>query len=85
MRKIACITLDTEADFLDPTGRIRLFEDDALFNRYVNIIKKYDVKVTAFLVTSLIAKHGNSYHRMQEQIPVEFAIHSHMHNMQNPC
>ncbi len=85
MRKIACITLDTEADFLDPTGRIRLFEDDALFNRYVNIIKKYDAKVTAFLVTSLIAKHGDSYHRLQEQIPVEFAIHSHVHNMHNPC
>ncbi len=85
MRKIACITLDTEADFLDPTGRIRLFEDDALFNRYVSIVKKYDVKVTAFLVTSLIQKHGNSYRRLQEQVPVEFAIHSHMHNMQNPC
>ena len=56
MRKIACITLDTEADFLDPTGHIRLFEDDALFNRYVSIVKKYDVKVTAFLVTSLISE-----------------------------
>ncbi|HEY9153449.1 MAG TPA: polysaccharide deacetylase family protein [Anaerolineales bacterium] len=85
MRKIACITLDTEADFLDPTGRIRLFEDDALFNRYIGIIKKYDVKVTSFLVTSLISKHGDSYRRLQKQIPVEFAIHSHMHDMQNPC
>ena len=85
MRKIACITLDTEADFLDPTGRIRLFEDDALFNRYVSIIRKYDVKVTSFLVTSLIAKHGDLYRRLQEQVPVEFAIHSHTHNMQNPC
>jgi peptidoglycan/xylan/chitin deacetylase (PgdA/CDA1 family) len=85
MRKIACITLDTEADFLDPTGRIRLFEDDALFNRYVGILKQYDVKVTAFLVTSLIHKHGDSYRRLQEQVPVEFAIHSHTHNMQEPC
>ena len=85
MRKIACITLDTEADFLDPTGRIRLFDDDALFNRYVSIIKKYDVKVTSFLVTSLIPKHSDSYRRLQEQIPVEFAIHSHMHDMNNPC
>jgi peptidoglycan/xylan/chitin deacetylase (PgdA/CDA1 family) len=85
MRKIACITLDTEADFLDPSGRIRLFEEDALFDRYVSILKRYGVKVTAFLVTSLIPKHGDSYRRLQEQIPVEFAIHSHMHDMQNPC
>jgi len=85
MQKIACITLDVESDFLDPTGRIRLFEDDALFNRYVNIIKKYDVKVTAFLVTSLIQKHADSYRRLQDQIPIEFAVHSHMHDMKNPC
>src|SRR6202142_4062563 len=85
MQKIAFITLDVESDFHDPTGRIRLFEEDALFNRYVNIIKKHGVKVTAFLVTSLIQKHGDSYRRLQEQIPVEFAIHSHLHDMQNPC
>jgi peptidoglycan/xylan/chitin deacetylase (PgdA/CDA1 family) len=85
MRKIACITLDTEADFLDPSGRIRLFEDETLFNRYVSIIKKYDVKVTSFLVTSLILKHGAAFRQLQDQIPVEFAIHSHMHNMKNPC
>jgi len=85
MRKIACITLDTEADFLDPTGRIRLFDDDTLFNHYVSIIKKYEINVTSFLVTSLIQKHAASYRRLQEQIPVEFAIHSHMHDMQNPC
>jgi len=85
MRKIACITLDVESDFLDPSGRIRLFEDDALFNRYVNILKKNDVKITAFLVTSLISKHGDSYRRLQDQIPIEFAVHSHMHDMQNPC
>ncbi|HUH97256.1 MAG TPA: polysaccharide deacetylase family protein [Anaerolineales bacterium] len=85
MRKIACITLDTEADFLDPTGRIRLFEERALFNRYVNILKDHNVKVTAFLVTSLISKYGGSYQRLQEQIPVEFAIHSHLHDLQNPC
>ena len=39
MRKIACLTLDVEADFLDPTGRIRLLEDDALLNRYLGIIQ----------------------------------------------
>ena len=51
--KSPCITLDTEADFLDPTGRIRLFDDDALFNRYVSIIKKYNIKVTSYFFIML--------------------------------
>lgn len=84
-RKIACITLDVEADFLDPTGRIRLFEDEALFERFASVIRKSDVKLTAFLVTSLIQKHGAAYQRLSRQIPVEFAIHSHAHDMQRPC
>ncbi len=85
MRKIACLTLDVEADFLDPTGRIRLFEEEALLKRYVSIIESRHVKVTAFLVTSLLQKNGAAYRRLSTQIPVEFAIHSHAHDMQNPC
>lgn len=84
-RKIACITLDVEADFLDPTGRIRLFEDEALFERYVSVLRRRGVKLTAFLVTSLIEKHHTAYTRLARQVLVEFAIHSHRHDMQNPC
>ena len=84
-QKIACITLDVEADFLDAAGRIRLFEDEALFDRYVSLIRKRGVKITAFLVTSLLQKHGEAYKRLSAQIPVEFAIHSHAHDMQDPC
>ncbi len=85
MSKIACITLDIESDFDDPDRRIRLFEDPTLFERYTRIINENGVKVTAFLVTSLLEKHGDDYHRLQDQIPLEFAIHSHAHDMQNPC
>ncbi len=85
MGKIACLTLDVEADFLDPTGRIRLFEDPALFERFVSLLRSQRVKLTAFLVTSLIPKHGDEYRRLASQVPVEFAIHSHAHDMHNPC
>ena len=84
-RKIACITVDVEADFLDPTGRIRLFEDGALLERFTSIIQASGAKVTAFLVTSLLPKHGAAYRRLSAQIPLEFALHSHAHDMQNPC
>ncbi len=84
-RKIACLTLDMEADFLDPTGRIRLFEDDSLLQRFTSILSTRQAKLTAFLVTSLLPKHGTDYNRLAAQLPVEFAIHSHAHDMINPC
>ncbi len=84
-RKIACLTLDVESDFHDPNGRIRLFDDEALLNKYVSIIEENGVKVTAFLVTSLLDKYGADYKKLAERIPVEFAVHSHAHDMQNPC
>lgn len=84
-RKIACITVDMEADFLDPSGRIRLFEDEGLLERFTSIIQEGGVKATAFLVTSLIPKHEAAYRRLAEKIPLEFAIHSHAHDMRNPC
>lgn len=84
-RKIACLTLDVEADFLDPDGQIRLFDNRVLFDRYVDLLRRNNVRLTAFLVTSLLKKYGAAYRRLSEQIPVEFAIHSHMHDMQNPC
>ncbi len=83
--KIACLTLDMEADFLDPTGRIRLFEDDALFERFVSLLRPRRAKLTAFLVTSLLPKHMADYRRLAAAVPVEFAIHSHSHDMQSPC
>lgn len=85
MRKIACITLDVETDFHDPDGRIRLFDDASLFDRYTALVKKHNIKVTAFLVTSLLSKYGADYQRLAEEIPVEFGIHSHMHDMSDPC
>jgi peptidoglycan/xylan/chitin deacetylase (PgdA/CDA1 family) len=84
-RKIACITLDVEADFKDPDGRIRLFEDEALLNQYVRLIDRTGAKVTAFLVTSLLDRYGDEYERLRKLIPVEFEIHSHAHDLRNPC
>jgi len=83
--KIACLTLDVEEDFKDPEGRIRLFEDEALLDKYVRIINENGVKVTAFLVTSLLGRYADQYRRLGDLIPVEFEIHSHAHDLRNPC
>jgi peptidoglycan/xylan/chitin deacetylase (PgdA/CDA1 family) len=84
-QKIACITLDTEPDFLDPTGRIRLLEEEELFGRFVSTLKRRDVKLTAFLVTSVIPRHAEALRRLSGEVPVEFAVHSHFHSMERPC
>ena len=84
-RRIACLTLDVEADFDDPDGRIRLFEDEALLSQYVRLIERTGAKVTAFLVTSLLDRYGDRYQRLRELIPMEFAIHSHAHDLRDPC
>jgi peptidoglycan/xylan/chitin deacetylase (PgdA/CDA1 family) len=84
-RKIACLTLDMEGDFKDPEGRIRLFEDEALLRRYVDLVEEHGVKVTAFLVTSLLDRYADDYRRLSELIPVEFESHSHAHDLRNPC
>ena len=83
--KIACLTLDVEQDFRDPEGRIRLFEDEGLLRRYVELVEAHGVKVTAFLVTSLLDRYADDCRRLSDLIPVEFEIHSHAHDLQDPC
>ena len=83
-KKIACITLDIESD---PTSQkdIRLFEEDNLLERYLAIIKKNDVKVTGFIVTSLLEKYGSKLNNLSEHCLIEYGVHSHSHDQYNPC
>jgi peptidoglycan/xylan/chitin deacetylase (PgdA/CDA1 family) len=82
-RKIACLTLDMEPDYGDPHGRIRLLEDPEYFERYVDIIRKHDAKVTMFTVTSLFEHFGEHFERLGKHIPLEYAAHSYSHDPHN--
>ena len=79
-RKFLCITMDIEADYANTQGHNRLFEEPELFYRFVNLIRRTGVKVTSFLVTSILAGYGESVRRLEREIPIEFALHSHHHN-----
>lgn len=79
-RKFVCITLDIEADYANTQGRTRLFEEPTLFERYVDLIRRKSVKVTGFLVTSVLSRYGAGIRMLEGQIPIEFALHSHHHN-----
>ena len=81
-RKLACITIDVEADYANKQGLIRMFDEPALMDRYIDLIQRTGVKVTAFLVTSILERYGNAIRRLEREIPIEFALHSHHHNTQ---
>ena len=78
-KRIACITLDIESDLLDKSGRIRMFDSADLMRQYSSIVQKHDIKVTAFLVTSLIEKYSTEIGLLSQTIPIEFGVHSHSH------
>jgi peptidoglycan/xylan/chitin deacetylase (PgdA/CDA1 family) len=84
-KKIACITLDIEPDLRDPQRRVRLFDDNSLRSRYEAVVRANDLKVTGFVVTSLIESYGQAIDRLSQHIPVEFGVHSHDHDTKNPC
>ncbi|MBV6396010.1 MAG: hypothetical protein HFACDABA_01598 [Anaerolineales bacterium] len=72
--------MDIEADYANAQGRTRLFDEPALFERYVELIRRAGVKVTGFLVTSFLARYGEGIRKLEREIPIEFALHSHHHN-----
>lgn len=81
-RKFFCITMDIEADYANTQGHIRMFEEPPLFDRFVQLLRRSGVKVTGFLVTSILTRYGDAVRRLASEIPLEFALHSHHHNTQ---
>ncbi len=82
-RQIACLTLDMEPDYGDPDRHIRLLENPGYFERYTNIINKYDAKVTMFTVASLFEHFREGFERLGKHIPLEYAAHSYTHDPHN--
>ena len=78
-KRIACVTLDIESDLLDKSGRIRMFDSTDLMRQYSRIVQKHNIKVTGFLVTSLIEKYSTEIKLLSQTIPIEFGVHSHSH------
>lgn len=85
MKKLACITLDMEPDYGDPQKRIRLLENPEYREKYISIIKKYNVKVTMFTVTNLFESRGDAFRNLEKEIPLEYSVHSHTHDPHNAC
>jgi peptidoglycan/xylan/chitin deacetylase (PgdA/CDA1 family) len=85
MSKLACITLDMEPDHGDPDQHIRLLENPEIYERYISLINKYNLKVTMFTVTSLFDKFGSHFNELGRRIPLELAPHSDRHDPYDAC
>ncbi len=83
--KLACITLDMEADHGDHQTRVRLLENPEFYERYIAIVNQYAVKVTMFTVTSLFEDFGQKFKELSKRIPLELAPHSHRHDPYRAC
>ena len=85
MSKVVCLTLDIEADFHNSRGDILLFEQKQIFKQYTDLINRHKAKVTAFLVTSILNRYEKNLRHLEQQIPIEYEVHSHQHDLTQPC
>lgn len=83
--KLACVTLDMEPDHSDPEKKVRLLENQDLFERYVSIVNRHGAKVTMFTVASLFPRYGTHFRKLESRIPLEYAVHSYSHDPNNGC
>jgi peptidoglycan/xylan/chitin deacetylase (PgdA/CDA1 family) len=84
-KRIACVTLDIEPDIGDHKRQLRMFQDDTLANRYIDIVRRQNVKVTGYVVTSLLREYGTAFRQLGERVPIEFDLHSHTHDHKSAC
>lgn len=77
-KKVVCLTLDIEKDY-GYFDTYLAFENIDLF---LNLVKKYDFKITIFLVGYLIEQRKDIIEKFKS-IPVEFALHSYSHDIKN--
>ena len=77
--------MDIERDLNDPEETIRLFDEEEKYQSFVALINRLDCPVTGFVVTSLLGKYGKAFSKLQSDIPIEYEVHSHTHNLKQPC
>jgi len=78
--KLACITLDVEPDWRSERWDIELFRDKEKLGLFKEVIDRYEVKLTGFLVTRLLQENAGLIEEVIPLLPIRFEVHSHTHN-----
>jgi peptidoglycan/xylan/chitin deacetylase (PgdA/CDA1 family) len=66
-------------------GRVRLFEDESLMDALAAALDRHGVKLTGFVVMSMLERHADALERMRGRLPIEFEVHSFSHDQTNAC
>lgn len=83
MKKSLCITIDLESDFAGLIPESYNSCDLVHLDPFFELVRKYNVKLTVFVVGVLIEKRLPILKKLQE-IGAEFALHSYTHNLMAP-
>lgn len=76
--KFICLTLDLERDY----GYFDTYKSFENIDLFLKLIKKYDLKITVFLVGNLIEQKKEFIEKFKS-VSVEFALHSYRHDIEN--
>ncbi len=79
MDRVACITLDLEQDY----GRTEAYNAFDHIEELSPIVKKYDVRLTAFVVGKVLDERHEVVGKVA-QLNTDFALHSYTHNIMSP-
>lgn len=82
-RKIACITIDVEADFTSvptPDRYYGLFDDDVEFSRFVNLCEHFEIDLTCFVVGQTADDRPDHIQQLLA-LGAEFGSHSLTHDL----
>lgn len=77
-KKLICLTIDIEKDY----GYFNTYHAFKNIDPLLELIKKYNFKITVFLVGRLIKEREDIIKKFSS-VPVEFALHSYYHNIKN--
>jgi Domain of unknown function (DUF3473)/Polysaccharide deacetylase len=83
--KLACLSLDLEADLRCPDERIRLLDEDAKLEAFLSLMARVAVPFTCFTVMSIAAKYADRLAILGQRTQVEFAVHSFSHDRSRPA
>ena len=76
--------MDVESDLNSTECDIELFRDTEKLKVFKDVIDKYDVKLTGYLVTNILQNNPSLIDNALSFLPISFEVHSHSHNQSEP-
>lgn len=78
-RRLACVTMDIELD-QGPGGQIRLFDQAAKLDWFLEALAGVGAKLTGFMVMNQAKRFKPALEIIRQSIPLEIGVHSFSHN-----